>query len=119
MKFKNDELEITYDDDYFSYFEGYINKKRVCELYLLESKEKFWLNSINTNKVFESKGYATKLILKALEFHDAIYISTADGTQHTTPEDTRYLTPDGSLFVDKLLEMNIIKEEWMFNPFIN
>lgn len=118
-------LIIKYDETNHKFF-GYVNCIEVGHLALLEetigSDENpstiFWLNGIycENNK---RQGYATKLLMRAIEEYGIVLISSAITQQHKDNNDSsaRELTDEGAKFINRMRTKGIVKENWMRNPF--
>ena len=114
-----DELKIEHCDCNHI-FEGYIGPVKVCELFLYDDYNGlFWLNGIFTEKGYKRKGYATQLIIDAIENYGEVYVSTAPQCEHNDHNDdtARYLSDEGASLVNKLVSNGILKDEWLKNPF--
>ena len=123
-------FEIEHDEVYHN-FTGLIDGKEICILNLLEeggeeddqwgtTPARYWLNGIYTHKEeHKFKGYATKLMMAAIEKYGEIYISSASPEEHKQRGDdsARELLDDGLIFINALGRKGIIKKEWRINPF--
>ena len=122
-------MEIKYDD--FNHdFIGYVDGIKVCELNLLAENEdcgeefypepRYWLNGIYTTKGHSRNGYATQLIVEAIDKYREVYVSTATDFEHKQRSDNsaRQLTVDGASLMKRLKDINILKSEWFVNPFL-
>jgi hypothetical protein len=114
---------IIKHDNYSHIFKGLIDGKEVCSLELWEDENSgdFWLNGIYTHKEGNRHlGYATALVVAALEKYEAIFVSIATHTEHKENGDNtaRMLTLEGAAFVYALRDRGILKNNWFVNPFI-
>ncbi len=114
-------LEITHEE-YSHIFNGFVDGVKVSYLELWEDCEtnEYWLNGIYVlEKENRGKGYASSLFKKALEHYPEILISTATAYDHKTRGDmtSRELTDEGRALVYNLIKKNILKSEWLKNPF--
>ena len=106
---------------------GYIDNALICEFrYYMDDNGKIWINNIATDGNFQEKGFGTRMIIAALEVYKEIYVSTAERWEIEAKRkfsdkirDERY-SVDGRLwpFINKLVERDILKQEWLKKPFV-
>lgn len=97
------------------------NEKIVAEFEFFKENDKVWLNNCSVDEDLRCKGIGKCMIIEAIKEFGEIYFSSADKGEHkrkNIENDSRYIeAPDGESFVKSLLEKELIKTEWLINPF--
>lgn len=120
-----DDLEIRRIDE--CHWKGYLGKNLICEFeYFRDFEGKYWINNIATFDDRKQQGFGTKMILCALAEYKKIYVSTAEKVDIKTnaikgdfryTNDLSYDVSELKEFVDKLVQKDILKSEWVRHPF--
>lgn len=106
-------------DDSGDSFIIYKNGKQIgkMEVYDTDEDGKMWLNSIDIDKSYHSKGIGTKLIEYYIDNYGEIYFAAGmQNFQEINDGDTRHLSCEGAKLMNSLLRNGILKDEWCYNP---
>lgn len=104
---------------------GFVDKEVVCEFEYFKDKEGYWINNISIEEEFQRRGYGEIMIKEALKKYEKIFVSTADKIDIKAlalPNDLRYVNETYGevahfwLFVNRLIEKGILKNEWKKFP---
>ena len=95
--------------------------REIAEFEFFQENNRIWLNNCSVNEDLRNKGIGEYIIIEAIKEYGEIYFSIADKGEHKRRKienDSRYIEPpDGENFVKSLVEKEIIKKEWLRNPF--